>query len=101
MSLSFGASYPESGTSFAIFTHWSPIRSTRPEGHDPLVDLQIAPVDPVVVGHGDGRQLRVLVADRLLRVIQLAHDHVERLDRLPLQPPQRFTELMPGLVHHA
>ena len=74
-----------------MFTHWSPMRSTclitcssaatdaqvgrdgRLQGQqreDPLLDLEIAPVDAVVVVDDDRRQLDVLVLERLERAVE-------------------------------
>ena len=38
---------------------------------DALVDLEVAPVDPVVVGHDHADQLNMLVADRLEGAVEL------------------------------
>ena len=69
-----------------MFTHWSPIRSTclitwsraghdaqvrrhrrlqREQRQDALMDLEVAPVDPIVVGDDHARELHVLVLDGL------------------------------------
>ena len=55
------------------------------QGEDPLVDLEEAAVDPVVVVDHDRRQLDVLVLERLERAVE-RHDHeVERAERLLLE----------------
>ena len=96
-----------------MFTHWSPIRSTQrmmcssaassrrssadrrlaPEQREhALVDLQVATVDPVVVGHDHAGQLDVLVVDRLERAVELGDDQVKPAHRLHLKPDQIVTE---------
>ena len=75
-----------------MFTHWSPMRSTclidvqqrgdepqvagdrrlaREHRQDPLVDLEVAAVDAVVVGDDDLGQLDVLVLERLGDAVEL------------------------------
>ena len=82
-----------------MFTHWSPMRSAclmtcssaatsrRSVGHrrlegeqrqDPLVHLEVAAVDAVVVGDDERRELDVLVLERLQRAVELLDDDVER-----------------------
>ena len=74
-----------------MFTHWSPIRSmflitcssaatsrrsvatgawVASSDQDPLVDLQVAAVDAVVVGDHQLGELDVLVLDRLERPVE-------------------------------
>ena len=43
-----------------------------------LMDLEVAPVDAVVVGDHDRRELDVLVGERLERAIELLEDDVDR-----------------------
>ena len=78
-----------------MFTHWSPMRSMclimcssaatrrrspatgRLQGEqreDPLVDLQVAPVDAVVVGDHHLGELDVLVVERLEHAVELLDD---------------------------
>ena len=94
-----GGSWPSSGSSLAMFTHWSPMRSTcritcssaatdaqvardgrlqREQRQDPLVDLEVAAVDAVVVGDDERRQLDVLVLDGLERAVERVDDELER-----------------------
>ena len=47
-------------------------RLQRQQRQDPLVDLQVAAVDAVVVGDDDRRELDVLVLERLERAVELA-----------------------------
>ena len=103
-----------------MFAHWSPIRSTQrmmcsSAASDPqvagdrrlageqrqhaLVYLQIAPVDPVVVGDDPPGQLDVLMADRLERPIELPDHHLHAPERLALKLLERFAELMARLLH--
>ena len=86
-----------------MFTHWSPMRSTclitcssaatsrrspatgawqRQQREDPLVDLEVAAVDAVVVGDHHLGELDVLVLERLERAVELLDDHVEPAERL-------------------
>ena len=66
---------------------------------DPLVDLQIATVDPVVVGDDHPGQLDVLVADRLQRAVELLEHQVHPAERLALELLQCFAELVTCLLH--
>ncbi len=54
-----------------------------------LVDLEVAAVDPVVVGDDHPGELDVLVADRLQRAVKLADDQVEAAERLSLELLER------------
>jgi len=49
------------------------------------VNLEIGPIDAIVVGDDHRRQLHILVADGLKRPIELADDQVETAENLPLQ----------------
>ena len=53
-------------------------RLQREQRQDPLVDLEVAAVDAVVVGDDDRGELDVLVLDRLERAVELLDDEVER-----------------------
>ena len=107
-----GGSWPESGISLAMFTHWSPMRSTclimcssaatsrrspatgawqREQREDALVDLEVAAVDAVVVGDHHRGELDVLVLERLEHAVELLDDHVEPAER-------RFLELLELLL---
>ena len=66
---------------------------------DALVHLPIAPVDPLILGDDHLGQLDVVLADRFERAVQLLEHHAEALDRLALELPERFAELMSGLLH--
>ena len=52
---------------------------------DPLLDLEVAPVDAVVVVDDDRRELDVLVLHGLERAIERAHDEVEPSEGLGLE----------------
>ena len=56
----------------------------------PLVDLEVAAVDPVVVGDDHPGQLDVLVADRLERAVELLDHEVEAAERLRLELLERL-----------
>ena len=76
-------------------------RLQREQREDPLVDLQVAAVEPVVVGDDDRGELDVLVLERLQRAVQRRHDHVERAERLLLERAQLVLEAEPvGLARH-
>ena len=49
---------------------------------DALVDLQVAPVDAVVVGDHHLRELDVLVLERLEHAVELLDDQVEAAERV-------------------
>jgi hypothetical protein len=74
-------------------------RLTREQRQDPLVDLQVAAVDAVVVGRDHAGELDVLVADRLERPIELLDHHVEAAQRLLLELLERLAELVARLLH--
>ena len=60
-------------------------RLAREQRQDPLVDLEVAAVDPVVVGDDHPGELDVLVGDRLERAVELLDDEVEPVERLALE----------------
>ena len=68
-------------------------RLAREQPHRTLVYLQVAPVDPVVVGDDRCGQLKILEADRLKRAVQLLRGHVQTAKRLLLELLERFSEL--------
>ena len=68
-------------------------RLEREQREDPLVDLQVAAVDPVVVLDDDRRELDVAVLERLERAVERRHDQVERAQRLRLEPAELLLEL--------
>ena len=74
-------------------------RLARQQRQDALVHLQVAAVDPVIVGDDHPGQLDVLVGDRLERAVQLLDDEVEPIQRLRLERAQALVELMASLVH--
>ena len=68
-------------------------RLQREQREDALVDLQVAAVDPVVVGDHDRRELDVAVVQRLERAVQRRDDEVERPERLLLEPRELLLEV--------
>ena len=66
-----------------------------------LMYLQVACIDPVVVGDDHPGQLDVLVADRLERPVELLDHYLQALERLALEFLERFAELVAGLQHRA
>jgi len=63
------------------------------------VYLQIAPVDPLIVGDDHPSQLDVLVADGRERAVELLDHHLKTPERLALKLLERFAELMARLLH--
>jgi hypothetical protein len=57
----------------------------RQQREDPLVDLEIAAVEPVVVLHDDRGELDVLVLERFEHALEGRSDHVESAERLLLE----------------
>ena len=68
-------------------------RLQREQREDALVDLEVAAVDPVVVGDHDRRELDVAVRERLERPVERRDDEVERAKRLLLEPGELLGEL--------
>ena len=64
-----------------------------------LVYLQVAPVDPIIIGDNHPGQLDVLVADGLERPVELLDHHLKTPERLALELLERFAELVAGLQH--
>ena len=60
-------------------------RLEREQRQDPLVDLEVAAVDAVVVGDHERRELDVLVLERLERAVELLDDQVEPAERARLE----------------
>ena len=60
-------------------------RLQREQREDALVDLQVAPVDAIVVGDHHLRELDVLVRERLEDAIELFDDHVQAAERTVLE----------------
>ena len=71
-------------------------RLQREQRQDPLVHLEIAPVDPVVVVDDDRGQLDVLVLERLQRAVQGRDDEVEAAERLSSSAAQLVLEVLPA-----
>ena len=63
------------------------------------MDLEVAPVDAVVVGDDQAGELHVLVLERLQRAVERLHHHVQSLERLLLEVAQLVLEAGPGLGH--
>jgi hypothetical protein len=103
-----------------MFAHWSPIRFhtaedvqqrcddpqvagdrrlAREQRQHALVNLQVPPVDPVIIGDHHPGQLDIPVADRLERPVGLIDHHLETPERLALELLQRFVEPVAGLFH--
>ena len=72
-------------------------RLQREQREDPLVDLQVAPVDAVVVGDHHLRQLDVLVGERLEHAVELLDDQVEAAERAGLELAQLGLEVRAAL----
>ena len=75
-------------------------RLQREQRQDPLVDLEEAAVDPVVVVDDDRRELDVLVLERLQRAVERRHHQVERAERLLLERAQLVLEVDACLFSH-
>ena len=60
---------------------------------DALVDLQVAPVDAVVVGDHHLGELDVLVAERLEHAVELLDDQVQAAERVGLEVAQLLLEV--------
>ncbi len=68
----------------------------REQGEDALVDLQVAPVDAVVVGDHHGRELDVLVLERLEHAVELLDDEVEAAEGAGLELQQLLLKVLAG-----
>ena len=73
-------------------------RLEREQRQDPLVHLQIAAVDAVVVGDHHARELDVLVLDGLERAVERGRHEVEASERGSLQSRELFLEVRSGGV---
>ena len=69
-------------------------RLGRQQREHSLVDLEVATVDPVVVGEDEPGQLHVPRPHRLQRAFELQGYHVQPAHRLPLELLERFSELV-------
>ena len=67
---------------------------------DPLVHLEVAAVEAVVVVDDDRGQLDVLVLERLQRAVELLDDEVDAAEGGGLQLAQRLLEAMAALAAH-
>ena len=65
---------------------------------DPLVDLQVAPVDAVVVGDHHLRELDVLVLERLEHAVELLDDQVKAAQRVGFELLQLLLKVRPPLT---
>ena len=63
------------------------------------MDLEVAAVDPIVVGDDHRGELDILVGDRLLRAVQLGDDQVQAAEHLMLELDEVLAELVPRLTH--
>ena len=75
-------------------------RLPRQQREDALVDLQVAPVEAVVVEDDDRGELDVLVLERLEHAVELLEDHVDPAQRRFLEPPQLLLEVLAALAAH-
>jgi hypothetical protein len=64
------------------------------QGEDPLVDLEIAPVDAIVVGDHHLGELDILVLERLEHAVELLDDKVEPAERALLELAQLQLEVL-------
>ena len=68
---------------------------------DALVDLQVAPVEAVVVGDHHLRELDVLVSERLHHAVELLDDQIQAAERAVLQLLQLLLEVGATLLERA
>ena len=73
-------------------------RLQREQREDALVDLQVAPVDAVVVGDHHLRELDVLVVERLQHAVELLDDQVQAAERVRFELLQLLLEVRPPLL---
>ena len=76
-------------------------RLKREQRQDPLVHLQVAAVDPVVVGDHDRGELDIAMMQRLQRPVKRGDDEVERAERLLLEPGELLAKLKTLRLWHA
>jgi len=70
----------------------------REQREDALVDLQVAPVEPVVVGDHHPRELHVLAGQRVECAVELLGHDVDRAERLTLELRQLLVEVRPQIL---
>jgi hypothetical protein len=68
-------------------------RLQREQREDPLMDLEVAPVDTVVVGDDHFRELDVLVLQRLEHAVELLDDQVQAAEGVAFQRLQLRLEV--------
>ena len=61
---------------------------------DPLLDLEVAAVDAVVVMDDDRRELDVLVLERLERAVERRDDEIDPPERLMFEAAEFLLELL-------
>ena len=76
-------------------------RLQREQREDALVDLQVAPVDAVVVGDHHLRELDVLVVERLQHAVELLDDQVQAAERVLFELLQLLLEVRAALLARA
>ena len=69
-------------------------RLQRQQGENPLLDLQVAPVDAVVVVDDDRGELDVLVLERLERAVERGDDEVDPAERLLFEGAKFLVKLL-------
>ncbi|GAC1440734.1 MAG: hypothetical protein NVSMB51_20390 [Solirubrobacteraceae bacterium] len=60
------------------------------------MDLEVAAVDPVVIGDHHARELDILVAQRLEYVIELPKHEIEAAQCAALEPGELLLEVWPA-----
>jgi hypothetical protein len=63
------------------------------------MNLQVAAVDAIVVGHDYRGELDVLVAEGLKGSVELADDEIQATQRLVLQLLEGLAKLVANLLH--
>lgn len=59
-----------------------------------LMDFQVATIDPIIVADHEGRQLNVLILQRLHHAVDLFNDDVERTKRLLLEQCEPLIDML-------
>ena len=75
-------------------------RLARQQGKDPLVDLEVAAVEAVVVEDHHRGELDVLVLERLEHAVELLEDHVDTAQRRFLEELELLLEVLAPLAAH-